>query len=99
MPLLGQIAMSGRRTTSRLDADASAPPTAVERVVGACPASVGAGPGATAPSFEAFAPWLSLVDALAEDAARRMWEQASPATSPAEPPTRQAASRRKGRGS
>jgi hypothetical protein len=92
------IAMSGRRTRSRLDATTCTPRSATERGSAACAVSRNAASSETASSdIDAFAAWFPLIDALAEDAARRLWEQGAPAAAPRPVPTPQAPSRRKGR--
>ena len=98
MPLIGWIAMSGRRTTPRLDAAALAPPNATEQVSAAWSVRKGDERGATTASdAETLAPWLRLVDALADEAARRLWEQGNPATAPRQASTSPVSPYRKGR--
>ena len=98
MPLIGLIAMSGRRLTSRLDTTAPAPSTAPEPVSAACAMSKDGEPGApTADDTDALAPWLRLVDALADEAARQLWDGGALTTAPQQVSAPHAASHRKQR--
>lgn len=98
MPLLGLIAMSGRRTPScqsashrNTPATKALPGTGADREQGHALASH------EPPGCEDFTRWFALVDALADDAVRRSWEGARSVPQPSSAATMASATRHKGR--